>query len=147
MKKREQQKYRNENGNILLLILVLGAVVAGVVMLYPRFMTTKVEEPEKEVMLGANFETPAVEIKITGDGYEPAVVTIKKGARVTWVNTDKEPHSLSSVENFGSNRIDIEVDEILEAEDSLEIPFEQTGTFKYEDKDDTDKYQGVIVVE
>jgi plastocyanin len=145
--KRKEQKYKNENGNILLLILVLGAVAFGVVTLYPKFMATKVAEPEKEVMLGANFDTPAVEIKITAGGYEPAVVTIKKGARVTWVNTDKVPHSLSSVENFGSNRIDIEMDELLEAEDSLEVPFEQMGTFKYEDKDDTGKYQGVIVVE
>jgi len=147
MKRRKQQIHIEEKGNILLLILILGAVVAGVVMLYPRFISTKVAESEKEVMLGASFDTPTVEIQITADGYEPAVVTIKKGARVTWVNTDKRAHNLSSVENFGSNKIDIELDEVLEPEDSLEVPFEQTGTFKYEDKEDVDTYQGVIVVE
>ncbi len=140
-------KYK-EKGNILLLLLVLGGVVAGVFLLYPKYFPPKVDvTSEKEVLMGADFDTPSVEIKITSKGYEPSVVTVKRGARIIWKNADSRPHNLVSVENFGANKIDIELDEVLEPQDSVEIPFEQVGVFKYEDKDDPEVYQGIVTVE
>lgn len=137
-----------EKGNILLMLVILVAVAGGAVLLYPKYFPAKEAVVQENVVLqGADFDMPLVEIRVTSKGFEPAVITIKRGARVTWVNADKIAHNLISVENFGANKIDIDLDEVLESEDSLEIPFEQSGVFKYEDKDNPEGYQGVVTVE
>lgn len=48
-----------------------------------------------------------VTVQIRASGYYPSTVTIAKGGKVTWINTDSKEHSVTNVERkFNSQRID-----------------------------------------
>jgi VCBS repeat-containing protein len=40
-----------------------------------------------------------------GSGYQPAVITVKKGDTVTWVNKDPFPHTVTAAGQFDSRSI------------------------------------------
>jgi plastocyanin len=40
-----------------------------------------------------------------GSGYQPAIITVKKGDSVTWVNKDPFPHTVTAAGTFDSRSI------------------------------------------
>jgi plastocyanin len=71
-----------------------------------------------------------VEIQISGDGFEPAELTIPVGTSVRWVNVDTEPHTLISLDG-DFDPVDFEPD------DFLSITLEVAGTYAFQLDDDT----------
>lgn len=65
-----------------------------------------------------------VTINIASFKYLPAKLTVKKGAKVTWVNQDKAPHTATAVEGaFDTGR--------LKLDDSKTLVLDKPGTYRY----------------
>lgn len=67
----------------ILLILVFVILAAAITLLLNR-------PADKQVT------NPVVRIKITSRGFEPATVSVKKGSRITWTNTDSKLHQIQA---------------------------------------------------
>jgi len=61
-------------------------------------------------------------INIQNFAFEPSVLTIEKGATVTWMNSDSAPHQIKST-NFNSNQ--------LSKGQTFSFAFNDAGTFDY----------------
>ena len=55
----------------------------------------------------AAFAAPAAKDTVVMDGvaYQPATITVKRGATVSFVNKDPYPHTVTSAGNFDSKEI------------------------------------------
>lgn len=74
--------------------------------------------------LAAAPTSGATEVKIDNFAFTPAVVTVKTGAHVTWVNKDDIPHTVDSTEGkFKSGALD--TDEVFE------FVFTQPGEYPF----------------
>jgi plastocyanin len=76
----------------------------------------------------AQQPAPAAPNQITIDNFEfsPAVLTVKPGTKVVWLNHDEEPHTVMSTEKsapFKSGALD--------TNDQFSFVFSQPGTYKY----------------
>jgi plastocyanin len=45
-------------------------------------------------------------VSIDGTSYLPPVLTVKRGERVTWINKDPFPHTVTAPKAFDSGNID-----------------------------------------
>jgi plastocyanin len=70
---------------------------------------------------GANS---AIEVNIDNFAFTPAVITVKAGTQITWVNHDDIPHTVDSTEGkFKSGALD--------TNDKFEFRFTQPGEYAY----------------
>lgn len=68
--------------------------------------------------------TNSVEVKIDNFNFTPATVTVAAGAKVTWVNKDDVPHTVTSDDKlFGSRAMD--------TDDKFSFTFQKPGTYSY----------------
>jgi len=66
----------------------------------------------------------ASDVKIDNFTFEPGVVTVKRGAQVTWTNGDDIPHTVDSVDGkFRSSALD--------TNDSFHFLFSEPGEYQY----------------
>ncbi|HZI46945.1 MAG TPA: cupredoxin family copper-binding protein [Pyrinomonadaceae bacterium] len=75
----------------------------------------------------AHAHTPAPdanEIVIQNFAFEPATLTVKVGATVTWVNRDDEPHTATATDKRFSSKT-------LDTGDKFSTEFNTPGTYKY----------------
>lgn len=87
-------------------------------------------------------------VTLSDSGVTPAVITIKNGDSVTWVNESIAAHNIElttpdapkELEGFGT------VEPLLNGE-SYSFIFEASGTFTYDDPNSPAEIQGTIVVE
>jgi plastocyanin len=79
---------------------------------------TGIAQPAAE---GANS---AIEVNIDNFAFTPAVITVKAGTQVTWVNHDDIPHTIDSTEGkFKSGALD--------TNDKFEFRFTQPGEYPF----------------
>ena len=64
------------------------------------------------------------EVVIQNFAFEPATLTVKVGAKVTWVNRDDEPHTATATDKRFSSKA-------LENGDRFTTEFNQPGIYKY----------------
>jgi plastocyanin len=62
-------------------------------------------------------------VSIDGFAYRPATVTVSRGTRVTWVNSDGVKHTATRASSFDTGRI--------KPGKSATVRFGQRGTFRY----------------
>lgn len=65
-------------------------------------------------------------INISGFSFSPSAVTIKKGTKVTWINKDSAPHTVTSLSGGTLNS------PTLTTGKSFSFTFTDTGTFDYQ---------------
>lgn len=65
-------------------------------------------------------------INITGFAFSPSALTIKKGTKVTWINKDSAPHTVTSLSGSILNS------PTLNTGKSYSFTFTNTGTFDYQ---------------
>ena len=70
-------------------------------------------------------------IMIKDFAFSPAVLTIKKGDTVTWINEDSAPHKVASDPYPAHTDLPGLVSGALAQGDSYSFTFSQTGTFGY----------------
>ena len=74
--------------------------------------------------MGANSAAPA-EVTIHNFSFQPPVLTVKSGTKVTWMNADSTPHTVtSSDKRFASSSG-------LDTHDRYSYVFDQAGTYEY----------------
>jgi plastocyanin len=69
---------------------------------------------------------PANQITIDNFAFSPAILTVKPGTKVVWLNHDEEPHTVMSADKaapFKSGALD--------TNDQFAFVFSQPGTYKY----------------
>src|SRR5215469_4207609 len=68
--------------------------------------------------------TNAVEVKIDNFNFTPPVLIVSAGTKVTWVNKDDVPHTITSDDKlFGSRAMD--------TDDKFSFTFQTPGTYSY----------------
>jgi len=116
-------------------VFISVVVVGWIVFLAPQ---AEAKEYTVTIPFGAfdpSFDTP------TDNWYEPPVVSIQKGDSVTWINSDREGHTITSgqgpgrfgwmgADKFGEADGFFESGRFMESE-SWSYTFDQTGLFNY----------------
>lgn len=87
-------------------------------------------------------------VEITETGFSPAVIKVKKGEQIQWVNLDSRPHQIAADPHpTGESLPTLKSPDPLAEHESYTAVFENTGTFTYHDFLDPLGFQGVIIVE
>ena len=68
--------------------------------------------------------TDANEIVIQNFAFEPSTLTVKAGTKVTWVNRDDEPHTVTATDKRFNSKT-------MENGDRFSMEFTKPGTYKY----------------
>jgi len=82
-------------------------------------------------VLFAGAQTPAaapaapVAVGIDNFTFNPATLTVKAGAKVTWTNRDDIPHGIASANNAFARS------QALDTDDSYTFTFTTPGTYQY----------------
>lgn len=75
-------------------------------------------------LLADDAGTNSVVVKIDNFNFTPPVLTVPVGTRVTWVNKDDVPHTVTSDDKlFGSRAMD--------TDDKFSFTFQAPGTYPY----------------
>ena len=94
-------------------LVVLGGIL---------YLTRRPSGSTKLTALPTQVPVPVNTIVIQNFAFDPAVLTIKQGATVTWVNEDTAIHTIKS-DTFNSQD--------LNQGDKFEITFSNKGSFDY----------------
>jgi len=65
-------------------------------------------------------------VTIANYAFSPTPLTVTPGTKVTWTNTDEEPHTVVSADGGKSFK-----SEALDTDDKFSFTFDKTGTYKY----------------
>lgn len=87
--------------------------------------------PPKET---AYQPVPVAEVRITAQGFEPSVISVKKGTKITWVNDDDKMHQVVSNPHPSHEGLSGLKSEILNNEQTYEYTAGQTGSYGYHDE-------------
>ena len=79
-------------------------------------------------------------VTITSSGYSPAVVTVKRGAVVTWTNDDAATHTVTADDRTTMKS------GLVETGQSFATLFEEAGTFRYRSTVTGDTMRGTVIV-
>lgn len=129
---------RSKKRLIIFIVALAVALITTVLAVATLFKVSGVE---------TNATEEDAQVGITTTGFDPAVITVKKGQNVVWTSQDKEPHGLalttpnapSELEGFGG-------DEQIENGETYSFTFDVAGTFTYHDPQAPEKFQGTIEV-
>jgi plastocyanin len=80
---------------------------------------------ESSTAPSANHESPA-QVVIDNFTYAPAILTIAPGTKVTWVNHDDVPHTVTS-----PSKPRLLDSSTLDTDDKFSFVFEKAGTYDY----------------
>ena len=76
------------------------------------------------ILAAAAGPAPAVGVNIAKFAYGPSEITVTPGTKVTWINHDETPHTVTSNDkSFGSKGLD--------TDDKFEHTFATEGDFNY----------------
>lgn len=133
-----QAKPKDKKRIIVFGIALLVALAAIGISIAVLFKTGGVE---------TNATEEDAQVTITTAGFNPDVVTIKKGQNVVWTSQDKDPHSLSlSTQNPPKELEGFGTDEPIANGESYSYTFDVAGSFTYQDPQAPEKFQGTVVV-
>lgn len=91
---------------------------------------------------------PAADVSITGSGFNPATIKIKKGQTVTWTNLDSKPHQVESDPFPTAEKLpELNAETPSEKGGSYSYTFEKSGTYTYHDRLNPLRFQGTVIVE
>lgn len=86
------------------------------------------------------------EVIVTGSGFSPKSVEIKKGESITWINKDSTSHQIVAKDPQDSGVTAFDSHETLGQGDSYTYTFEKAGTYVYGDKVEPTRYKGTVIV-
>lgn len=87
-------------------------------------------------------------VEVTETGFSPAVIKVKKGDQIQWVNLDSRPHQIAADPHpTGESLPTLKSPEPLAEHETYTAVFENAGTFTYHDFLDPLGFQGVVIVE
>jgi plastocyanin len=121
MKNIKGSKLVNFSGNALALIAIVSLVTLGIAS------GSSASSPAGGSAAAQTASTGmpgASEVKIDNFVFNPAIVTVKAGTQVTWINKDDIPHTVDSTDGkFKSNALD--------TEDKFQFSFNTPGEYPF----------------
>ena len=128
------------NKKIIALFGVLFVVVVIVVFMFSRMK----QAGNEEVLRAASSAT----VTITGSGFTPETVTVKRGQKVEWINTDTVPHQIAPDPHpVHSSYPALSETDALQPNESMTFSFDASGTYTYHDESNPLTFKGVVIVE
>jgi plastocyanin len=128
----EQPVKKSHRGMIAMVIALVVVIAAGIF----GYMWWQSQQDT-----AAASDTPA-QVTITKNGFTPATIKVTKGQRVTFNNSDSQPHEIKPSDSTSP----LSTVSQLGPGESFVVPFEDAGTFSYYDSLNTD-LKGTIIVE
>jgi len=123
----------------IILLLLMGTVFWYVNKSVPFPLTQPASVPTPQI-------TSQAQVTITGTGFIPSTISVKKGTQVIWTNTDSSPHQVASDPYPSHSLLPELVSKTLNTKDSYSFVFEKSGTFSYYDETNPLKNKAVVVV-
>ena len=121
MKNIKGRKLVNFSGNALALIAIVSLITLGIVSESSASSPAGGSDAVQTVSTGM---PGASEVKIDNFVFNPAIVTVKAGTQVTWINKDDIPHTVDSTDGkFKSNALD--------TEDKFQFSFNTPGEYPF----------------
>jgi len=139
---------------LVIAVVVLIGIVAGIVLLSGNKKTTDVvplqpettNEEEQQSQQAPTFSEHSNTIVLTQEGFDPQILTVEVGTKVSWVNksgavatVNSDPHPIHS--NYQPLNLNS-----FEDGEFLQLVFDKPGTYGYHDHLDPGK-TGTIIVE
>lgn len=107
--------------------LIVGAILVGATIGFVAYISKSDDGADKSSSSAATDAVMTDQVNIKGFAYEPKVITVKKGTKVTWTNNDRVEHTVTSSEGapaaFGS--------ELFGNGKSFSYTFDKGGTYDY----------------
>jgi plastocyanin len=97
-------------------------LLAAAVMLAPCY-AAYAADPAAPAQVAA---AEAGGVTISNFEFQPQLMTVAPGTKVTWVNKDEEPHTVLSVDGGATFK-----SPALDTDDQFSFTFAQPGTYKY----------------
>jgi plastocyanin len=123
----------------LVLVLIVGVLIIA--------LSHHHQEPTHSSPKATTAKSEPVAVQITPSGFQPTVVTVSRGATVTWTNTDTAMHQVAAdpyPKDDSINGFDSTIQ--LNQADTLSFTFNKPGTYTYHDEKNPLKFKGTIVV-
>ena len=121
MKNIKGRKFEKFGGNALALIAIVSLVTLGIASGSSALSPAGGSAAVQTVSTGM---PGASEVKIDNFVFNPAIVTVKAGTQVTWINKDDIPHTVDSTDGkFKSNALD--------TDDKFQFSFNTPGEYPF----------------
>lgn len=133
---------RNLLIGIFILLLAVALIGAGILVNQNRIinMTSTIDSDPPDESVDKNRVPENFDIKMAGSKFTPESVTIKVGDKITWINDDSTPHTVSSDDGvFESGG--------LERGKIFEYTFVAKGVYPYRCDIHGESMRGTIIVE
>ena|SRR3989344_4322045 len=113
----------------IIIIIILVLLLAGVGFYYFNLNTTPVNNSQKQTDTSVTQDLPQdqstdVTISIKNFTFNPQMVKIKKGTKVTWINEDTAPHTATSYSDIFDSKT-------LSTGQSFSFTFNDSGSVNY----------------
>jgi len=143
MEEEIQSKPTNKPAFFLIVIFV---VLIGALLLF-LFLKNRSGTSSTTKTSNAKITTSQAQVNVTGQGFIPTVIEVKKGTQITWTNTDTSPHQIASDPHPTHTLLAVlNSPEPLASGDSFSATLEKSGTFTYHDHLNPLKFKGTIIV-
>lgn len=109
--------------NLIIVFLVLAVI--GAATYYIVFKDQGEDKNNQEYIITPAVQSSAVTVDIKDFVFAPATLTVQKGTKVTWINGDGAPHTVTSLSGGVLNSPNLSFGE------SFSFTFEEAGTFDY----------------
>jgi len=108
--------------------LVVGISILLVVMAVVAVAYLAIKPSSRATIATAPAAIPPAAVSISGMGFSPATISVKKGQAVVWVNTDSKPHQIASLGSIHFSSVNA-----LNPNDSYSFVFDTPGSYTYHD--------------
>ena len=116
-------KSRKAKATLFLIVPLLLAIAFFIMVIMKDEEKAAVYQPER-----------IAEIQITLTGFEPASISVKKGTKIIWTNTDEAMHQLASNSHPSHQDIPGLKSEILNNGQTYEYKADKSGSYGYHDE-------------
>lgn len=90
---------------------------------------------------------PTARATITGKGFVPQTLLVKKGSQVSWTNQDKKSHQVTSDPHPTHSLLPaLGQGKPIPPNSTFTFTFDKAGTFTYHDELNPLKFKGVVIV-
>jgi plastocyanin len=121
MKNIKARKLVNSGGSALALIAIVSVITLRVAS---GSSASQLAGGSAAVQTVSTGTSAASEVKIDNFVFNPAIVTVKAGTQVTWINKDDIPHTVDSTDGkFKSNALD--------TDDKFQFSFTTPGEYPF----------------
>ncbi len=108
--------------NKIVIAIVLVVIIIGGLFLFSQKQFQSTQQPTKQPAQQPGTNVGADTVTIKNFSFTPEVLTVKQGAKVTWINQDSVTHKIKS-DTFNSSD--------LNQGDKFEFTFNTKGSFDY----------------